>query len=51
VILKIAGEYGTDFAMYKSLEFMGSAVERMTLSDRWTIASMGVDVGAKFALF
>jgi homoaconitase/3-isopropylmalate dehydratase large subunit len=51
VILKIAGQYGTDFAMYKSLEFVGSAVERMSLSDRWTIANMGVEVGAKFALF
>ena len=51
VILKIAGQYGTDFAMYKSVEFVGSAVERMSLSDRWTIANMGVEVGAKFALF
>lgn len=51
VILKIAGEYGTDFARYKSLEFLGTAVERMTLSDRWAIANMGVEVGAKFALF
>jgi 3-isopropylmalate/(R)-2-methylmalate dehydratase large subunit len=51
VILKIAGQYGTDFAMYKSLEFVGTAVERMSLSDRWTIANMGVEVGAKFALF
>jgi len=51
VILKIAGDYGTDFAMYKSLEFVGSAVEKMSLSDRWAIANMGVEVGAKFALF
>ena len=51
VILKIAGDYGTDFAMYKSIEFVGSAVEKMKLSDRWTIANMGVEVGAKFAIF
>jgi homoaconitate hydratase family protein len=51
VILKIAGEYGTDFAMYKSLEFVGSAVREMSLSNRWAIANMGVEVGAKFALF
>lgn len=51
VMLKIAGDYGTDFATYKSLEFVGSAVKKMTLSDRWAIANMGVEVGAKFALF
>ena len=51
VILKIAGDYGTDFAMYKSLEFVGPAVEKMSLSDRWAIANMGVEIGAKFALF
>ena len=51
VILKIAGGYGTDFAIYKSIEFIGPAVEKMKLSDRWTIANMGVEVGAKFAIF
>lgn len=51
VILKIAGDYGTDFAMYKSIEFVGSAVDKMKLSDRWAIANMGVEVGAKFAIF
>jgi 3-isopropylmalate/(R)-2-methylmalate dehydratase large subunit len=51
VILKIAGDYGTDFAAYKSIEFVGTAVEKMSLSDRWAIANMGVEIGAKFALF
>ncbi|MFC1860383.1 3-isopropylmalate dehydratase large subunit [Chloroflexota bacterium] len=51
IILKIAGEYGADFATYKSIEFVGTAAERMSLSDRWAIANMGVDVGAKFAIF
>ncbi len=51
VILKIAGDYGTDVAMYKSVEFVGPAVEKMKLSDRWTIANMGVEIGAKFAIF
>lgn len=51
VILRIAGDHGSDFAAYKSIEFMGPAVQRMTLSSRWTIANMGVDVGAKFAIF
>src|SRR4030043_154832 len=37
--------------MYKSLEFVGPAVRKMSLSDRWAMANMGVEVGAKFALF
>ena len=51
VILRIAGDHGTDFAAYKSIEFVGPAVERMSLSGRWAIANMAVEVGAKFALF
>lgn len=51
VILKIAGDYGTDCALYKSLEFVGPAVEKMSLAGRWAMANMGVEVGAKFALF
>jgi len=51
VILQIAGAYGTDFALYKSIEFVGEAVKEMSLSGRWAIANMGVEVGAKFALF
>ncbi|MFC2066251.1 3-isopropylmalate dehydratase large subunit [Chloroflexota bacterium] len=51
VILKIAGDYGTDIALYKSAEFVGPAVQKMTLADRRTIANMGVDIGAKFSIF
>lgn len=51
VILKIAGDYGTEVAAYKSVEFVGPAVEKMSLSDRWAIANMGVEIGAKFAIF
>jgi 3-isopropylmalate/(R)-2-methylmalate dehydratase large subunit len=51
VILHIAGDLGTDFGLYKSIEYTGTAVRQMTLAQRWTIANMGVEVGAKFALF
>jgi 3-isopropylmalate/(R)-2-methylmalate dehydratase large subunit len=51
VILKIAGDYGTDFALYKSIEFVGPAVQKMSLAGRWAMANMGVDIGAKFAIF
>jgi homoaconitate hydratase family protein len=51
LILKIAGDYGTDIGLYKSVEFVGAAVEKMSLSARWTIANMGIEIGAKFAMF
>ncbi len=51
VILRIAGDYGTDMAIYKSVEFVGSTVEKMSLASRWTMANMGVEIGAKFAMF
>jgi 3-isopropylmalate/(R)-2-methylmalate dehydratase large subunit len=51
VILKIAGELGTDFGLYKSIEYTGPVARQMTLAQRWTISNMGVEVGAKFALF
>jgi 3-isopropylmalate/(R)-2-methylmalate dehydratase large subunit len=51
IILHIVGQFGTDGAMYKSIEFVGSAIQHLTLSERMTIANMGVEMGAKFALF
>ena len=49
VILEIARDLGTDFGLYKSIEYTGTAVRQMTLAQRWTIANMGVEVGAKFS--
>jgi 3-isopropylmalate/(R)-2-methylmalate dehydratase large subunit len=51
VILKVAGELGTDFGLYKSIEYTGPVARQMTLAQRFTISNMGVEVGAKFALF
>lgn len=51
VILKIAAELGTDFGLYRSIEYVGPVASQMTLAQRWTISNMGVEVGAKFALF
>ena len=45
------GSWDGSGAAYKSVEFVGPAVKKMTLSDRWTIANMGVEIGAKFAIF
>jgi 3-isopropylmalate/(R)-2-methylmalate dehydratase large subunit len=51
VILKIAADFGTDFAIYKSIEFLGQAAHEMSIASRFSIANMGVEVGGKFALF
>lgn len=50
IILKIAGDYGTDYGIYKALEFGGDTIKDLTLSDRWTICNMAAEVGAKFAI-
>ena len=51
VILHIAGTLGTEFGLYRSIEYVGPVASQMTLAQRWTIANMGVEVGAKFAIF
>jgi len=51
VILKIAGQYGAEFAQYKSIEFVGPAAKDLSIDQRMTICNMGVEIGAKFAFF
>jgi 3-isopropylmalate/(R)-2-methylmalate dehydratase large subunit len=50
-MLYLAGRYGIDFALYKSIEFAGSGVKSLTMDNRFTMSDHGVEVGAKFALF
>ena len=51
VILKILGDIKSDGAQYKSLEFTGSAAHNMTMNERFTIANMALEAGAKVGLF
>lgn len=51
LVLHLAGIIGLEGAGYKALEFGGDAVSQMTIADRLTIATMGVEMGAKAALF
>jgi len=50
VILHIIGDLGVNGANYKSIEFYGSAISSLPLSDRITIANMGIEAGAKAAI-
>lgn len=50
LMLHLAGIIKSDQAIYKSLEFRGDTISSLDMEGRITIASMGVDVGAKTAI-
>ncbi len=47
LILYTLGEIGVEGAGYKTLEFTGGAIERLPMADRFTMANMAVEGGAK----
>lgn len=51
LVLHLAGLIGADGATYKSLEFSGTTVRRMSIPERITVANMAVEMGAKVGLF
>ncbi len=51
VILHLAGRFGSDAAQYKAMEFGGPALAEAGMSSRLTVSNMGLEMGAKFALF
>ncbi|MCI1750042.1 MAG: 3-isopropylmalate dehydratase large subunit [Megasphaera cerevisiae] len=51
VMLTLIGMIGVDGALYKSLEFTGEGVAALDMTDRFTIANMAIEAGAKNGIF
>jgi len=51
IILYLAGQHGDDFAGNMSLEYAGGLVPQLSIDSRMCLATHGVEVGAKFAMF
>jgi 3-isopropylmalate/(R)-2-methylmalate dehydratase large subunit len=50
-ILHLIGLIGVDGARYQSLEFTGEGVANLSIDDRFTIANMAIEAGAKNGIF
>ena len=51
LILHIIGLIGVDGARYQSMEFTGPGVAALTMDDRFTVANMAIEAGAKNGIF
>lgn len=51
IALRVLGDLQAAGGTYKSLEFCGSTVDKLTVDERLTISNMAVECGAKVGLF
>jgi 3-isopropylmalate/(R)-2-methylmalate dehydratase large subunit len=51
IALHLLKRFGSDYAQYRAIEYGGPFADRMSLASRTTLCNMGVEMGAKFAMF
>ena len=51
IIIHIIGKIGVDGALYKSMEFTGDGIRNLSMADRFTMANMAIEAGAKNGIF
>ena len=51
IIIHTIGRIGVDGALYKSMEFVGDGIANLTMDDRFTMANMAIEAGAKNGIF
>jgi len=51
IILELIRQIGVDGALYKAIEFTGDAIQHLGMADRFSIANMVIEAGAKNGIF
>jgi 3-isopropylmalate/(R)-2-methylmalate dehydratase large subunit len=51
VILHIIGMIGVDGALYQSMEYTGDGLDDLSMDDRFSMANMAIEAGAKNGIF
>ncbi len=47
IILKIIGDLGADYGVYKAIEFTGPVLQQLSISERMALCNMTTELGAK----